>query len=54
MGITDFSSASQWAPLASEALRAERYKQRQQQRHKQRRTPVQSLADIAAPLRLTV
>jgi hypothetical protein len=54
MGITDFSTASQWAPLASEALRADRYKQRQRQRHKQQRSAVQTLADIAAPLRLTV
>lgn len=49
MGITDFSTADQWAPLARAALA--------KQRRRESRLAAQPLADLAAiasPLRLTV
>uniref|UniRef100_A0A383WA42 LysM domain-containing protein n=1 Tax=Tetradesmus obliquus TaxID=3088 RepID=A0A383WA42_TETOB len=59
MGIDDFSTADQWAPLARQAIqKAERKdsKRRRQQQVQQRlqAQPVYDLAAIAAPLQLTV
>ena len=56
MGITDFSTARQWAPLAEDAVKLDKWKQKQ----KQKRDKVasnyspQTLADLAVPLKLTV
>ncbi|WIA37974.1 hypothetical protein OEZ86_001350 [Tetradesmus obliquus] len=59
MGIDDFSTADQWAPLARQAIqKAEKKdsKRRRQQQVQQRlqAQPVYDLAAIAAPLQLTV
>lgn len=54
MGVTDFSSADQWAPLARDALRAEERRAKAAARGKgRRRGALPSLAAIASPLRLT-
>jgi hypothetical protein len=56
MGITDFSTARQWAPLAEDAVKMDKWKQRQKQKqHKPAASYVpQTLADLAVPLKLTV
>jgi hypothetical protein len=49
MGVTDFSSANQWAPLARDAIRAV---ERRKGGGRRRRGLLPSLAAIASPLRL--
>lgn len=59
MGIEDFSTADQWAPLAKQAIRKAEQKEKKLWRRRQlqrllRAQPVYDLAAIASPLRLSV
>lgn len=57
MGIEDFSTAQQWAPLARQALAKARKRQAQRDarsRWRRANNPVFDLAVLASPLRLTV
>jgi hypothetical protein len=55
MGVDDFSSAEQWAPLAKQTLAKARKKQKQRQAATHwRAQPLFDLAAMAAPLRLTI
>jgi len=53
MGVKDFSSATQWAPLAKDAIKAaDKRLKRSGGGQQLQRGAVQSLARVASPLRL--
>jgi hypothetical protein len=55
MGIEDFSTADQWAPLAKQALaKAKKKAKRRQAAATWRAQPMYDLASLAVPLKLTV
>lgn len=55
MGIEDFSTADQWAPLAKQAVaKAQKRAKRRQAAAGWRAQPMFDLAALASPLRLTV
>jgi dsRNA-specific ribonuclease len=59
MGIDDFSTADQWAPLAKQTIKKaqkkdEKRRRQQQVQQRLQAQPVYDLATIAAPLQLTV
>jgi len=55
MGIEDFSTADQWAPLAKQTVAKAQKKQRRRQAARMwRAQPLFDLAALASPLRLTV
>jgi phosphoenolpyruvate-protein kinase (PTS system EI component) len=59
MGIDDFSTADQWAPLARQAIKKaqkkdSKRKRQQQMQQRLQAQPVYDLAALAAPLQLTV
>lgn len=55
MGIEDFSTADQWAPLAKQSLaKAKKRAKRRQAAATWRAQPLYDLASLAVPLKLTV
>lgn len=55
MGIEDFSTADQWAPLAKQTVaKAKKKAQRRQAAAGWRAQPLYDLAALASPLKLTV
>lgn len=55
MGIEDFSTAEQWAPLARQTMaKAQKKQRRRQAAQAWRAQPLFDLAALATPLKLTV
>jgi hypothetical protein len=55
MGIEDFSTADQWAPLAKQTLaKAQKRAKRRKAAAGWRAQPLYDLASLAVPLKLTV